>query len=319
MKIFLKISGFILLTVLLLGFVTFFYINSSDIPSYEIERMDYQIASSEKSIERGRKLTTMLCSNCHFNTKTRKLTGGQMLDAPLEFGKIYAPNITQDPTYGIGKWTNADLLYLLRTGLKKNGQYSPPYMAKLPGMADEDLDAIISFLKSDNSMVTADPTPDTPSSPSFLTKLLCRIEWKPFPMPKTKIQLPDSTNIVETGKYLAQNLDCYSCHSADFKTNNFLNPELSVGYFGGGNKPKDKQGRIILTSNLSPDIETGIGGWTKEKFIKSVRFGIKDNEPSLSYPMMPYSQLTDSEAGAIFEYLQTIPAINNKVERSYYD
>jgi hypothetical protein len=58
---------------------------------------------------------------------------------------------------------------------------------------------------------------------------------------------------------------------------------------------------------------------SKEAFIKAVKYGLKEGEPALTYPMMPYLQLTDKEAGAIYEYLQTIPPIKNKVERSIYD
>jgi hypothetical protein len=137
-------------------------------------------------------------------------------------------------------------------------------------------------------------------------------------MPKEAIPLPIENDPVELGKYLAHNLDCFSCHSADFKTNDFLNPELSDGYFGGGNKPLNLQGRVMLTSNLTPDKETGIGNWNKEDFVNALKYGQIKGEKALTYPMLPYSQLTDAEAGAIFEYLQTIPPIKNKVERSIY-
>lgn len=319
MKKALKIIGIIallLIAILLIGFV---YINANGIPEYKTIPLDYSVKSDSISIERGKKLTTLLCANCHKNNETGKLTGTLMKEAPSEFGEIYSQNITQDKTYGIGNWTDAEILYLLRTGIKKSGQYAPPYMAKLPTMADEDINAIISFLRSNDPMVTADATPDTPSKPSFLTKLLCHVAWKPFPMPTEKIILPDSTQTIALGKYLANNLECFSCHSADFKTNNFLKPELSKGYFAGGNSPLDDEGRVKKTPNLTPDKETGIGNWTKEQFIKAVRFGIVDGQNALTYPMIPFTQLTDSEVAAIYEYLKTIPPIKNKVERSIYE
>ena len=40
---------------------------------------------------------------------------------------------------------------------------------------------------------------------------------------------------------------------------------------------------------------------------------------ALQFPMEPYTDLTDEEAAAIFAYLQTIPAISNKVERKIYE
>ncbi|PNQ73630.1 cytochrome c [Hanstruepera neustonica] len=319
MKKLLKIIGIGLLAIVVLIGLGLLYIGMSDIPSYEVATIDYQVESTPESIERGKKLATMLCANCHMNKETRSLTGVRMLDAPPEFGDIYSANITQDKTYCIGEWTDGELVYLLRTGIKRDGQYSPPYMAKLPTIADEDINAIIAFLRSDDPMVAAKAVPDTPSNPSLLTKVLCRVAFKPFPMPTAKIELPNSTNTVALGKYLAHNLDCFSCHSADFKTNDFLNPELSKGYFGGGNKPLDLEGRVMLTSNLTPDKETGIGNWTQNDFIRAVKYGLKDGEHALSYPMTPYTQLTDNEAAAIFDYLQTIPPIHNKVERSVYE
>ncbi|MFC2175723.1 c-type cytochrome [Bacteroidota bacterium] len=295
------------------------YIGMSDIPSYEVEKIDFHAQSTPESVERGKKLAMMLCASCHMNRETGKLTGKRMLDAPSEFGEIYSQNITQDKQYGIGEWTDGELLYLFRTGIKRDGQYSPPYMAKMPNMADEDLNAIISFLRSDHPAVTADATPDTPTKPSLLTKVLSRALFKPFAMPTEEILLPDTSDKVALGKYLAFNLECFSCHSSDFKTNDFLNPELSEGYFSGGNKPLDEEGRVMLTPNLTPDKETGIGTWTKEDFVSAVKTGIKKGENALAYPMMPYIHLSDFEAEAIFEYLQTIPAIKNKVERSVYD
>jgi mono/diheme cytochrome c family protein len=232
---------------------------------------------------------------------------------------IYAPNITKDKTYGIGNWTDGEILFLLRTGIKKDGKYAPPYMAKLPNLADKDMNAIISFLRSEHPLVAADPTPDQPSQPSFLTKFLCQVAFGPFEMPKGKISMPDTANQVAWGKYLAHNLDCFSCHSADFKTNNFLEPEKSEGYFAGGNKPLNLEGKVVLTPNLTPDPETGIGKMTEEQFIRVLKTGLKEGTAAMQYPMFPYDKLSDKEASAIFKYLKTIPPIKNKVERVIYD
>ncbi len=315
MKTFLKITAIVFGAIVLLIVIGAAYINFSGIPVYDTEKVELQVHATPQAVERGRRLVSMLCANCHMNRETRKLTGKKLLDVPPEFGEIYSPNITQDKEYGIGNWTDGELLYLLRTGIRKDGRYCPPYMAKLPLMADDDLKAIIAFLRSDHPMVTADPTPDTPPQPSFLTKLLCRIAFKPLPMPAAPIAMPDTTNTVAWGEYLAHNLDCYACHSADFKTNNYLDPPKSKGYFAGGNKLYNEEGDIVLSANLTPDKETGIGNWQKEEFIRAVRFGIGRDNRALAYPMLPYAQMTEAEAGAIYDYLQTIPPVVNKVSR----
>ena len=242
-----------------------------------------------------------------------------MKDAPEEFGKIYSQNITQDKTYGIGEWTDGEIVYLLRTGIKRNGKYSPPWMAKLPHMADEDISSIIAFLHSDDPMVAATATPDFPCEPSFLTKFLCVVAFKPMKMPDHNIEMPDTSNAVALGKYLAFNLECYTCHSADFKTNDYAEPEKSVGFFGGGNKTLNLDRKEIVTQNLTPDPETGIGKWTEERFVDALKNGKMVDQPALRYPMVPYVYLTDKEAKAIYAYLQTIPAISNNVPRSPFE
>lgn len=319
MKKVFKIVGIALGALIILIIATGLFINFRGIPSYEPPDIAYQHTSSPQVVARGKKLASMLCAGCHLNNETGKLTGKHMTDAPPDFGMIYSANITQDSTYGIGEWTDAEIVYLLRTGIKRDGKYAPPYMAKLPKMSDEDINAIVAFLRSDERMVAADPTPDKPCEPSFLTKFLCLVAFKPFEYPSQEIKMPDTANTVELGQYLAHNLDCFSCHSADFKTNNFIEPEKSKGYFGGGNKTLDMNGNLVLTANLTPDQETGIGLWSKQKFIKALKSGIIDGEHALQYPMMPYTPLSDYEAGAIYEYLKTIPPIKNEVKRLIYD
>jgi mono/diheme cytochrome c family protein len=309
-----KILAIVVFALLVFIAVVASFINLKGISSYETADFEYEHTSDSLALERGEKLASMLCAGCHMNPETGKLTGTHMLDAPKEFGEIHSPNITNDATHGIGAWTDSELVYLLRTGIKKDGRYAPPYMAKLPKMADEDINAIIAFLRSDHPLVAADPTPSIPTKPSFLTKMLTQTTFKPFEMPSEPIAMPDTNDMVALGEYLAVNLDCFSCHSADFKTNDFLEPAKSAGYFGGGNKTLNKKGELILTSNLTPH-STGIGEWTEEQFVRAVKLGKIDGEPDLRYPMNRYMALTDKEAKAIFSYLQTIPPIENKVER----
>ena len=319
MKRLLKILGLILL-VLILGLLIFYMtINNSEIPSYPTVEFEYTASTDSAGLVRGKRLASMLCAGCHMNQETRQLTGRLMTDAPPEFGKVYAPNITQDETYGIGTYTDAEIKYLLRTGIKKDGQYAPAYMAKLPLMADADIDAIISFLRSDDPMVQAQAVADEPCEPSFLTKFLCKIAWKPYPLPDDVVPLPDTSNSLELGEYFVYNMECFSCHSASFKSNDYLNPELSVGYCGGGNTMYTEEGNVIYTPNITASKTTGIGSWSKERFVNAVKYGSMEGEAPLQIPMQPYVGLSDKEAGAIYDYLMTIPVIENDVERIIYD
>ena len=121
---------------------------------------------------------------------------------------------------------------------------------------------------------------------------------------------------MEYGKYLTlYQMECYACHSADFKTMNVLEPEKSVGFFGGGNEMFQPDGNKIKSLNLTSDEETGIGLWTEEQFANALRNGVVPGGPALRNPMVPFTRLTDREVHAMYTYLRTVPKIHNKVDR----
>ncbi len=319
MKKFLKILLFIVLAVVVILGVSAAVINSQDLPTYEVQNPDYVAKADSAGLVRGKKFVNMLCAGCHLNPETGRLTGALMEDAP-EFGTLYSQNITQDKEYGIGNWTDGEILYLLRTGILPNGRYTPPYMAKLPHMSDEDINNVIAFLRSDDDLVAATNVPDKPCEPSFLTKFLCRVAFKPLPFPEKSIETPDGSDKLALGKYLTINLDCWTCHSPSFEELNVLEPEKTPGYLSGGNQSLiDTEGNQVLSLNITPDKETGLGNWTEEQFVQALKYGVMKGEHALQFPMEPYTELTDEEASAIFTYLQSVPAITNKVERTIYE
>ena len=317
MKKIFKILGIFVLIVAVLagGFAAFIAIRG--IPKYEVNVPDIpNVEVTPHRIERGAKIASMLCNNCHFDNKTGKLSGLNMFEIP-EFGVINSKNITNDPDIGIGKWTDAQLIYFIRTGINPfTGQFVPPYMPKLIHISDEDLRSIVAFLRSDSPEVQANKSELPPSQPSFLTKFLCAIAFKPFDFPKEPVPDPDTTNQLVWGKYLTlYQLECYACHSKSFETMNMLEPEKSEGFFGGGNIMTAPDGSKISSLNLTPDEETGIGKWSEEQFTNALRSGIVPKGPSLRQPMMPFVYLTDEEIKAIYAYLKTVPKIKNQVDR----
>jgi hypothetical protein len=316
-KVFRYLGITILVIIVLVGLLAT-VIAVRGIPSYKAEKIELKVTPTPQRIAQGQRLATMLCRNCHFDGNTGRFTGHRMDDIP-QFGTIYSRNITSDKQHGIGNWTDGQLAYLLRTGLKPDGTYLPPYMPKLPHLSDEDLFSIIAFLRSEHPWVAPDPTEQPPSSPSFLTKMLTGLKvMKPFPYPEAPVLAPDTTNAVAWGKYIAiGQLDCYACHSKDFAKNDYLNPEKSEGFFGGGNEMSTASGKKITTLNLTMDEETGLGRWSEEEFIRAVKTGqVPHGEIALREPMAPYTMLSDKEARAIWAYLQTVPKIRNKVARS---
>jgi len=73
---------------------------------------------------------------------------------------------------------------------------------------------------------------------------------------------------------------------------------------------------VSFTANLTPDDETGLGTWTRETFIQTIRTGRHMGRGRPLLPPMPvpvYRNFSDDELGAIHAYLRTIPKHRNRV------
>lgn len=73
---------------------------------------------------------------------------------------------------------------------------------------------------------------------------------------------------------------------------------------------------VSFTANLTPDKETGLGAWTAEDFIATIRSGRHLGRGRPILPPMPVkfvATLTDEDLRNVFAYLQSIPAVSNKV------
>ncbi len=311
MKKLLKISGIIfgLLVIAVAGFVGFVAVRG--IPSYAAPQPAVApIVATPARLAQGEKLLLAACADCHFNKQTGALTGHRLTDVPAEFGNLYSANITQDKKHGIGTWTDAELVGLLRTGVGRDGRYRI-IMPSFVQMSDEDVASLVVFLRSDHPWVQANPTPSHAQEPSLLAKALTNTVMRPTPLPAGPVVAPAPTEAVAYGRYLVVGrYKCYDCHSKNFKTNSALEPEKSAGYLGGGNPMLNPQGVPVLSRNITGDPDTGIGDWTEGQLGRALRFG-QSPHGLLGAPMPKYSQLTDGEVHALYAYLQTVPIIKN--------
>ncbi len=107
---------------------------------------------------------------------------------------------------------------------------------------------------------------------------------------------------VARGEYLARVGDCIACHTA---------PEGKA--FAGGRAMPTPFG-ALYTSNITPDPVTGIGKWSADDFYKTMHSG-RFPDGGLIYPAMPfpsYTKVTRADSDAIFAYLKSLPAVNQK-------
>jgi mono/diheme cytochrome c family protein len=110
----------------------------------------------------------------------------------------------------------------------------------------------------------------------------------------------DEQATIAKGEYLARAGDCVACHT---------NPGGAL--FAGG-RPMPTPFGTIYSSNITPDPETGIGGWNADQFYGTMHTG-RFPDGGLIYPAMPfgsYTKVTREDCDAIFAYLRSVPPVH---------
>jgi mono/diheme cytochrome c family protein len=109
---------------------------------------------------------------------------------------------------------------------------------------------------------------------------------------------------IARGRYLAIVGDCAGCHNAPG----------GAPYSGG--LPIETPFGTLVSPNITPDRETGIGAWTDDEFVSAMRDGTRRGGEHL-YPAMPYTYYTKAtreDVLAIRAYLQTLEPVRNEVK-----
>jgi mono/diheme cytochrome c family protein len=280
---------------------------------FDTTKDQFTAHKNEESVERGKNLLFNVCGSCHYDPSVKKFIGKPLNDLPKIAGKLYTANLTNSASHGIPPhYTDAELFYLVKTGIGKDGRFMP-YMMK-PMMADEDINDIIVYLRSGDDPVSAADTTVGKTHINFIGKMGIRFIAGPQAYNKG-IQRPNENDPVVYGHYMASIISCYHCHSSKVVSLDFLTPEKTKGYFQGGIKLKDPDGNKLRSPNLTPDKKTGIGSFTKQDFRQAVKEGRKPSGEKLS-PLMPkFRHLTDKQADAIYTYLQSLPPVHHVVKR----
>jgi hypothetical protein len=127
------------------------------------------------------------------------------------------------------------------------------------------------------------------------------------------VTAPPPGPTAEYGRYLSEKvLDCWGCHTEGFSPSK-LHGEKA---YAGGFELQTPDGQSILTPNITPDPETGIGRWSREEFVRAVRDAVHPDGATLRPPMPTYRALTDDELTAVWAYLRTVRPVRAAVPRA---
>ncbi len=115
----------------------------------------------------------------------------------------------------------------------------------------------------------------------------------------TLLASPSFAADTSAGKYQAVLGDCAGCHGKDLS---------------GGVVLQTPFGKMV-TPNITPDQETGIGAYSKEDFTLAMRRGVAPGGKRL-YPAMPYpyyARMSSQSVAVLWDYLRTVPPVKHSV------
>ena len=278
--------------------------------AFERPVMDMHASSDPAVIERGRSLVfgAAHCASCHGAPARRhelaeggeiSLSGGMEFHLPV--GTFRVPNITPDRATGIGRYTDGEVARMLRYSVRPNGEALLPFMP-FANLADDDLEAIISFLR-------AQPTVHQEIAPHDVNPLGAVV--KAFVIEPAAPALPIAERApadasVERGRYLVHSVaNCVGCHTQlDMRTGAHVGPLLG----GGALHPAEGNAKkTFISPNLTPDRRWGwIASWSEDVFVARFHAGrVREDSPM---PWDSFRRMSDGDLRSVYRYLATVPS-----------
>lgn len=291
LKWFAVVLGAIVVLVLVAVGVLYVRGQSKLSQAYNIQVEQVVVPTDAASIERGKHLAVVLCSDCH----GENLAGTSFFDDP-GLGSIHAENLTRGKG-GIGaSYTDIDFVRTLRHGVRPDGTSVFVMPSKdFYHLSDADLGSLIAYVKS---VTPVDQEWGPKEFRPMGSVLLGLGAFDQFVMAEqinhtaTRPAAPATGVSKEYGDYLVRLGGCRSCHGQ----------QLS------GGKVDDP------TSNLhGPNLTPGgeLAAWSDADFLKTIRTGITPagHQIDKTMPWKTFAKHSDDELQAIFRYLQSLPKL----------
>lgn len=305
----------LVLVVTVGGGLAFLTMRSPDMrpaPSIKVE-------STPERLARGKYLFAVDgCISCHSVTDDTRFgfpvaAGGLGKGKPFPElpGTIAAPNLTSDPETGAARFTDGQLIRAIREGIGHDNRVLFPMMpySEYRELSDEDVQSLVAYIRTLPPIRNSQP----PNKVMFPVNLFIKS------MPKKVESVPptDRSDPKAYGKYLTKVNGCYFCHTP-FENNQSVESKA----FSGGHVFELAKDARVVTANLTPDQETGLGKWTDAEFIAKFaeyKDYAANGPPKIDLqhntvmPWLELSQTPEEDLKAIFAYLRTVPAISNAV------
>ncbi len=264
-------------------------------------------------ISKGQYLATAGdCAACHTGPTGQAMAGGLPIRSPI--GVIYTTNITPDKQTGIGNYSLDDFQRAVRHGILRNGDTLYPAMPypSYAKISDDDIRALYAwFMHGVKPVSLQNRASDIPWPLSMRLPLAV---WRKMfaPDPANSVFKPEKyqSETLARGAYLVQGPGhCGTCHTPRASTLQEKALDDSGQAFLAG-------GQVIdgwLAVNLRGDNADGLGNWTEQDIIDTLRTGRNTRHTVVGQPMAEVvakstSKMSDADLAAIAAYIKSLPA-----------
>lgn len=310
--------------IYLLGIIVLFFVFAIAYLSFVLPSADpapeMQISITEEKVAHGKYLANhvMLCMDCHAERDFSKFAGplkpgtlgagGEVFDQNMGVpGVFVTPNLTPAQ---LGNWTDGEIFRAITSGISKDGSALFPLMPypHYSQLDESDIRAVIAYLRTLEPVENNHPAPQIDFPVSLLINTM--------PVKPNFLAKPPKSDVVNYGRYLITAAACTDCHTR-MERGEFVGEP-----YAGGNEYPMPDGSIIRAANITPH-ETGIGTWTREQFVQRfksyadtnyVAHDVQLGEFQTIMPWLMYAHMEEEDLGAIYEYLQTVPAVDKSIE-----
>jgi len=257
--------------------------------------------------ENGRLVfATAGCASCHTapdaeSTDAPVLSGG--LTFATQFGTFVAPNISPDPDFGIGAWSDIEIVSAVMRGVSPNGaHYFPvfPYAAYNKAEPSDMLD-LVAYMRT----LPASQEPSAPHDVGFPFNIRRSLGgWKLLFETTDWALEGDLTQEQERGRYIVEALaHCGECHTP----RNALGGMDRTRWLAGADNPSG-EGKI-------PNITPAALSWSEEDIAYYLETGFTPEFDSaggeMAHVIQNLAQVEPSDRAAIAAYLKAVPAVAN--------
>ena len=250
------------------------------------------------------------CASCHTDVegRGRPYAGGPALTS--DFGTFRAPNITSDPDYGIGTWSEDDFVRALKRGVSPGGQpYYPafPYVS-YARMTDQDARDLHAYFR------TVEPVPEAGPDHDLAFPFSVRLglwAWRLLYFDPADASLDTASR----GGYLANALaHCGECHTPRNRLG-----ALRTGMAMAGARLGDGD----VAGNLTPDPDTGLD-WDATDLRFFLQTGLTPDGDAAGGAMAlvvehSTGKMTPEDLEALVTWLKGLPPVRNALTTSPSD